>query len=451
MTGDNPPLDPQQATLATIVGIDPALLQATKTKQGSKYMQDQLGFNSTDDDYIRGLEEWAGVSHHDIHSHAQDMKPGAMHDSAKAWNTISASLGGAVFGLNLSIQKALSDGVHGQFGDAALNSAKKFVQQATDVQEVIQAVGLRIETAAFGAEAVMRTVPPPKAGDGAASTQVPTVLDVLGAGNPAAAVAAGRSEDELWRDAIAAMQANYDTTYGPAGKGVPTFVPVAAPGGDGNGNDHDGGIPNSGGGNGGTDGGTGGTNGKTEGNDGKTDNGEQQAGNDATSTSSAGDSSNSAGNQGNQSTAPGQQGAGTTGTGAGPSATSAAGFGGGAGSGGRGGGSGLSGGGAGGTSGGAGRGASGVPGAGNNATAAASGMGAGKAGASGMGGMPGMGHGAGGRKDEESENEHKTPDYLIMDREEELLGRRDPTVPQAIGADIPAAQYDQNDGRGRRG
>ena len=34
--------------------------------------------------------------------------------------------------------------------------------------------------------------------------------------------------------------------------------------------------------------------------------------------------------------------------------------------------------------------------------------------------MPGMGGLGGARKNEEAEGEHKTPDYLIMDREEEL-------------------------------
>ncbi|MCM6777973.1 hypothetical protein NDR87_31245 [Nocardia sp. CDC159] len=61
-------------------------------------------------------------------------------------------------------------------------------------------------------------------------------------------------------------------------------------------------------------------------------------------------------------------------------------------------------------------------------------------------GMPG----AGARKGEDDESERKTPDYLIMDREEELFGLRERTVPQAIGADIPAAQTQPENGEERR-
>jgi hypothetical protein len=59
--------------------------------------------------------------------------------------------------------------------------------------------------------------------------------------------------------------------------------------------------------------------------------------------------------------------------------------------------------------------------------------------------MPGMGGMGGTGKKDESEREHKTPDYLIMDREEELFGRQGPTLGGAIGADIPAALFRPED------
>ncbi|WP_280263837.1 hypothetical protein [Nocardia wallacei] len=460
MTGDNQPLNPQQALAGLLMGGDPAVArsvqQSQKTQHGSQYMQSQLSFTSTDDDYIPDLERWEHVPHQSIYDDAQKMNPEVMHTAGKKWGEISAGLGGALFGLNLSIQKALSDGFQGKLADAALDAAKKFVEQGTDVQEVIKSVGLRIETAAFGAEAVKRSVPPPPtAGTGAAAGSntgdIASVLALIGAESPAAAVNGGRSEEDLYREAIRAMQTNYDPTYQPAGRGVPTFVPVDSPGGSGpvdtgwNGGNGHGGTGGSGSGAGGAGTNPEGTGGEQAGT------GEQQSPTDAASTTSAGDSTNSGGGQGNQGISQGQQGTSTTAASANPS--TAAGIGGG-GFGGGGGGRGGFGGGAGGAggsgSGGPGRSTTGVPGAGNPAAAAASAPGMGKPGTPGMGGMP-MGAGAGARKNEDSESERKTPDYLVTDREEELLGPRERTVPQAIGADIPAAQSYPDSGEGRRG
>ncbi|MGW5315431.1 PPE domain-containing protein [Nocardia thailandica] len=77
---------------------------------------------------------------------------------------------------------------------------------------------------------------------------------------------------------------------------------------------------------------------------------------------------------------------------------------------------------------GAGRSIPGTPGGTGSAGSGAR-AGAGTAGARGTSGMPGMmgaGRGAGGKDDE---NEHKTPDYLVRDRETELIGKLPPTLP----------------------
>ncbi len=83
----------------------------------------------------------------------------------------------------------------------------------------------------------------------------------------------------------------------------------------------------------------------------------------------------------------------------------------------------------------AGRGVPGSPSAGTPAAASAGkAAGAGGRGMSGMPGMMGGGGGRGGGKDDESE--HKIPDYLIQDRESELIGQLPPTLPPGgvIGA-----------------
>ncbi|WP_280363408.1 hypothetical protein [Nocardia wallacei] len=451
MTGETTPLNPQQAVAGFLVGVDlpthQIIQRAEKTQDGSRIMQGQLAYNSTDPDYIPDVEHWnqKDLSHQEIYNRVQEMQPDAMHTSAKKWGEISAGLGGAIFGLNLSIQKALSDGIQGQFGDAALTAARKFVDQATDVQEVIRVVGLRIETAAYGAEAVKRSVPPPAASSpGSTTGSLADVLETVGAQSPGAAVTNGTGEEELYQQAILAMQTNYDPTYHPAGQGVPTFAPVDSPGDDGNGPPNNGWTPGTGGPS------AAGTDGNTGSADGQSGTGEQQAQADPADTATASDSSNAAGSQGSQAANSNQQGAGATSPNG--NQTTAAGFG--SGSGGRGGGSGSSGGFGsggsgrpGGSAGGAGRSGTGVPGAGNPAAAAA--LGAGKAGTA-VPGMPGMGGGAPGRKGEDDEKERKTPDYLVMDREEELLGTRERTVPQAIGADIPAAQTQPDNGGGQK-
>ncbi|MFE7718023.1 hypothetical protein ACFU44_03155 [Nocardia rhizosphaerihabitans] len=69
---------------------------------------------------------------------------------------------------------------------------------------------------------------------------------------------------------------------------------------------------------------------------------------------------------------------------------------------------------------------------GSGARAAAGGA----AGARGMSGMPGMMGGGRGSNGKDDENEHTTPDYLIQDRESELIGQLPPTLPPGgvIGA-----------------
>jgi len=51
-----------------------------------------------------------------------------------------------------------------------------------------------------------------------------------------------------------------------------------------------------------------------------------------------------------------------------------------------------------------------------------------------MGGAPG-----GGRKGDE-ESERKTPDYLVTDRHDELLGPDEPMMPPTIGDDAAATR-----------
>ncbi|MGW6423929.1 PPE domain-containing protein [Nocardia sp. NPDC055053] len=85
---------------------------------------------------------------------------------------------------------------------------------------------------------------------------------------------------------------------------------------------------------------------------------------------------------------------------------------------------------------GAGRSVAGSPVGANPAGSGARAAAGGAAGARGMSGMPGMMGGGRGGNGKDDENEHTTPDYLIQDRESELIGQLPPTLPPGgvIGA-----------------
>ncbi|PPJ36758.1 hypothetical protein C5E45_18255 [Nocardia nova] len=382
------------------------------------------------------------MGHQEIYDNVQQMQPGTMHSHAKKWLDIAAGLGGSLFGLNISIQSALSEGIQGQLADAGAAAARTFVAQGTAIQEVIEAVGARIHAAAYGAEAVKGSVPAPKpatTGTTSAPAANLVIQAIPGAPDPAKVTGDGKDEAALYEDAKAAMKLNYNTTYMPAGEQVPTFVPVdhTGPTGPDNGPSPSGNELNN-------SGKPGGTRPPDETNpDDSTDksdpNTAQQT--DPANASQSGQDSSRTGSQSTSNPATSSA-SGSDTRPSGLDSTNAAGYGGGGpgsglGSYGTHGGSGTA------QPGGPGRSAPGVTSGGNPAAAASFGT---RPGQPGLGGMPGMG-GAG--KKDETEREHKTPDYLIMDREEELLGLRDRTLPGAIGADIPSAQFGSDD-EGRR-
>ncbi|MFF4022084.1 hypothetical protein ACFYY5_04495 [Nocardia elegans] len=437
--------DPGAAILTPLLGINVRAVEdrksADQAQRGAQQVQQGIHHQSTDPSYIKDLEPWERLDHQTIYTMVNSIKSDVMHDHAKSWHNIAAALGGGLFGLNISIQKELSDGFHGQFAGAAADAAKKFVQQATDVQEVITTVGARITAAAYGAEAAKLAVPPPDTTSAPATTAADVLTLALGAAPPAPTIDKGKADAEKLQLAIDAMHNNYDPTYRPAGDGVPTFVPVDNPGGDGT-NSPNSGLSNSGNGinNAGNPGGpnSGGNEHKPGDSTDKSDpDASQQT--DPASASQSGLSSNQPGSQ-NASNPATSSLPGSDTRPSGFDSTNAAGYGGGPGSGV--GSYGTHGGSSGTQSGGPGRSIPGVPGGGNPAAASAFGA---RPGQPGLGGMPGMGGMGGTGKKDESEREHKTPDYLIMDREEELFGRQGPTLGGAIGADIPAAQFRPED------
>ncbi|MBF6162471.1 hypothetical protein IU438_11705 [Nocardia cyriacigeorgica] len=394
------------------------------------------------------MEHFEGIPHEEIYANAQTMAPGNIHTYGDRFLSIATSLSGSLFGAHLAINRALSDGFDGQFATAALDAAKRFYDQATDVHDVIFAVGHRIKAAAYGAEVVKSSVPPPPSASdttpapaGTPTTAVQsspvTLVDLL---DPSGASSSGTAKEEQRQVAVGVMNTVYKPTYQPSGEGVPTFVPVQGPGEVGPGPVG----PGSNGGGGSSQSGSG----SGEGRQGAGMNGE--TGSNAATTEEpqvTAANSNPASSSGQNSTTSPQTGMTNTGAAAGTdsrSSTTAAGFPGGSslpGGSGRSGSSsgGRTGSGAGSQAPGLGRSTPGVPTGGNAAgAAAAAGTGAGRAIGSGMPGM--MPPGAGRRSSGDEESDRKTPDYLVGNHEEELLGRRDGTVPPVIGGDAQAAR-----------
>ncbi|WP_327149783.1 hypothetical protein [Nocardia sp. NBC_01329] len=365
-----------------------------------------------------------------------------MRQFSDTYEEVAIALSGGLFGAHLAIQRELSDGMDGQFADAANQAARKFYDQSTDVQEVIRSVGLRIKAAAYGAEVVRKSVPPPPTQlpgipgtDPAITTSVndPAQIaqTVVGATDPVAAAALDRFKEEQRLVAVEAMNLAYKPTYQPAGEGVPTFVPVQGPG-----DQSDSSVP------GGTS--TSGPNGsnttsanpstetpgaetpgenETPGEDTETAGNEEDSQTTAAGTDESPTTRQPSATTGTPTGDPQRTTSSTTTTGA-PSVPSGA---------------------PSGTPGGTPQtrtpgktvaGAPGTPGTSTGGPAAASTAAGANRGTSGMPGM--MSPGAGKRG--EDDDEHKTPDYLIQDREEELFGPRIVSLGGVLGADAPAAQ-----------
>lgn len=419
-------------------------ISAQQSQTGATKIGGRVAHDSQDPSYIQRMEHFEGIPHQEMYEKAQDMKPGMMHQVGDIYVEIANKLSGGLLGAHLALNRAHSDGIEGEFAAAAADSAKRFYEQATDVQEVLHAVGRRLKAAAYGAEVVKASVPPastssgtgpPAPGSSAGPQELAGML--AGAAAPGDLAAQESAKEEQRQVAIGVMNSVYKPTYQPAGDGVPTYIPVQGPGDN----------PQSPPGTPGGPGSPGSPSGPAGNPTGGQPNGEQPEGGQPASEQPQGEQPGSQedptapanANQNPSGQNPQQQGAppGSPGDPSrNPTTPAGAPTGGPSSPGGPGSPSGP------GSPGGAppppGRSipgapaAPGGPGAGNPAAAHAGAPGTGRA------GMPGMMPPGGGQKGRDDESDRKTPDYLVGNREEELLGERPSTVPEALGSDAPS-------------
>ncbi|MET9490092.1 hypothetical protein [Nocardia sp. NPDC006630] len=207
--------------------MDPNMLRrsAQQAQQGAQNEGRRISQGGVDPDYIQHLEDFAGFSHAEIYAGVQAMDPGAMHAHAEVWAGIADNLSGAVNGLYTAVQGALADGMRGHTAAAADTAAREFARWALDVTEIAHSTGHRILAAAYGAEAVRRSVPPPPVpsqSDGS-DRLAPYIALMTGTTTPGDAHQFAAVREEQHQLALAALEANYIPTYPPAGSGVPAF------------------------------------------------------------------------------------------------------------------------------------------------------------------------------------------------------------------------------------
>ncbi|WP_157555084.1 WXG100 family type VII secretion target [Nocardia crassostreae] len=211
--------------------MDPEVLRRTaqQSLRGAEIEQRRISGSAVDPDYVQRLEHFGGLSHERIYACVQAMDPGEMHACAETWVNIADNLCGDVTGLTMTVLATLADGPAGRIAEAADIAARQFVRQAMDVAEILHSTGHRLTAAAYGAEVLRKTVPPPPIplqGDQSDPTATYLAL-VLGAPGDAHDFEAAR--EEQYRLALAALEANYVPIYPPAGSGVPPSPPSRCP------------------------------------------------------------------------------------------------------------------------------------------------------------------------------------------------------------------------------
>ncbi|MGI5219774.1 hypothetical protein [Nocardia sp. CA-290969] len=418
-----------------LIEAQEAQILAQQGRDGAASSQRHITHDSQDPPYITAMEHFEGLSHAEIYDKVDAMNVRAITELGETWRTIATGLSAKVLGSRLALNRALSEGFSGEFATTAATAAETFFDGADNLQRAVSAIGYRVGSVAAGADAVQLSVPPPPVravpteGLPDDAEQVATVL--LGAAAPSSEADFGRQQEEQRQVAIGVMNSIYKPTYQPAGEGVPTFVPVDTPGEGPAGTNPPGTSTTN----------SAGTPGNTTGAPGNQPTGEQpgQPGTEEPQATTAAGAETPAGNPAGQqpATTPSTTTSGDTPRGAPtgtptvpgtPSRPGSPGVPSVPGSPGRPG-----------TPPVPGRSVPGAPGTtpAPGGTTAAQAARAGRP--AGMGGMPGMMSPGAARRGED-EQDHKIPDYLIIDRSEELLGPEQPMVPPTIGDDAAAAE-----------
>lgn len=424
------------------LGLHPDAVQAQvlarQGRDGAASSQEYITHDAQDPPYITAMEHFEGLSHEEIYEHVQAMNIGFVTALGEAWRDIANGLSAKVLGSRLALGRALSEGFTGEFAAAANTAADTFFDGADNLQRAVSAVGYRIGSVAGAAEVVKLSVPAPPvravSTEGVSDEAEQVVTVVLGAASPSSDADFQRRKEEQRQVAIGVMNSVYKPNYQPAGDGVPAFVPVYTPG-DGPAGTTPGGTTPSPAGPSSPAPGSATTAPGTETTGEQPPGGPQTAGEPQTTAASTEPAATNPAATPPQATAPSTtqgddpRGAptGNTTTSPGtPSRPTAPGLPGTPGSPGA---PHLPG-----------QNVSGAPGSRSAPGATTSAAAAAARGGRPMSGMPGMmSPGAAARRGED-DAEHKTPDYLITDRSEELLGPDRPVVPPAIGADAVAAE-----------
>lgn len=174
--------------------------------------------HGTDASYVQTREAFESMSHQEIYSKSQDMKPANIHQASKALQDIGAMVQQIGIWPHAQAVTRLRDAWTGTAANAAQDAIEKLGSATMAGSDIINAVGLRLDAVAYGAEALKPAIPPPTGSVNPAL--LPGALL-----NPGAAVEQSKQQEADRQQAIAAMNAIYKPTFWPAGEGVPTYTP----------------------------------------------------------------------------------------------------------------------------------------------------------------------------------------------------------------------------------
>src|SRR5690606_30973216 len=101
-------------------------LLAKQSQEGAERLSGQVSHDGQDPPYITRIEHFEGISHEEIFVKARGMTPAAMQSFGDTYVKISNALSGGLLGAHLALNRALSDGLEGEFATGAAEAAKRF-------------------------------------------------------------------------------------------------------------------------------------------------------------------------------------------------------------------------------------------------------------------------------------------------------------------------------------
>ncbi|WP_378733610.1 WXG100 family type VII secretion target [Nocardia brasiliensis] len=172
----------------------------------------------TDPAYAPTVEIFDTMSHQEIYTKVQLLKPDVLAGGQQAWGESAAGLAEAVAQAHTEIRAAIADGWRGSGARNAAEAVHAFEQTGQDLADVLAVVSQRLGQASDAAEALRAAVSAPtgKAPDLGAALLDPT--------QATSNVADQKATEHSRQDIVRAMNDIYTGVFIPTGTDVPAFL-----------------------------------------------------------------------------------------------------------------------------------------------------------------------------------------------------------------------------------